>query len=74
MSEHEHENGGDAADAEQATADELSQRNADLRAQLESENAKLEDQLAKSRAAGTDADGLSDEDVRRIEHPAEFAD
>lgn len=70
MGETQHEDGT----ATQPTADELAQRNADLRDELERENAALESQLAESRAAGKDATGLTDEDVRRLEHPEEFAD
>lgn len=83
MSEHEIQHthtgepgapGDGTATEPQATVDELAQRNADLRAQLEEQNATLEKQLAESRAASSGAEGLSDEDVRRIEHPEEFAD
>lgn len=48
------------------------ERNAQLRAQLLEENAKLQDALDKSRASGLDSQGLSDEDVRRLERPDEF--
>lgn len=48
------------------------EENARLRAQLLDENAKLQEALDKSRASGLEAQGLSDEDVRRLEHPDEF--
>lgn len=56
------------------TADELAAHNAELRAQLQAENDKLQAQLAESQAATAAASGHTDEDVRRLEHPEEFAD
>src|SRR4051794_36528139 len=50
----------------------IAQQNAELRAQLIAENERLKDALADSRAAGVAAQGLSDEDVRMIEHPEEY--
>lgn len=65
----------DAAAAQaQAENAELEQRNADLRAELQAENDRLQDALEASRAATRETEGLTDEDVRRIEHPAEFVD
>lgn len=52
----------------------LAEENARLRAQLLEENAKLREALAASRAEGAGyGAGLSDEDVRRLERPEEFA-
>lgn len=52
----------------------LAEENARLRAQLLEENAKLREALAASRAEGSGyGAGLSDEDVRRLERPEEFA-
>lgn len=50
----------------------LAEENARLRAQLISENEKLKTALAESQASGLSAQGLSDEDVRRLEHPEEY--
>lgn len=54
------------------TSDDLQAENARLRGELEDENAQLRDRLAASRAEATKAEGLTDEDVRRIERPDEF--
>lgn len=56
------------------TAGELQAENADLRAQLEAENDQLRERLAASQASNLDAQGFTDEDVRRLERPSEFAD
>lgn len=53
---------------------DLEARHAELRAELQAENEKLEGRLAESRATALEAQGLTDEQVRRIEHPAEFTD
>jgi len=50
----------------------IAQQNAELRAQLIAENERLKAAVADSRAAGVQADGLTDEDVRMIEHPEEY--
>lgn len=50
----------------------IAQQNAELRAQLIAENERLKAALDDSRAAGVAAQGLSDEDVRMIEHPEEY--
>ncbi len=50
----------------------IAAENAALRRQLLDENEKLRAALAESRAAGIAAQGLTDEDVRRLEHPEEF--
>lgn len=55
------------------TIDDLAAQNAALRAQLIAENEKLREALAQSQAAGLSFVGLTDEDVRRLEHPKEFA-
>lgn len=52
----------------------LADENAELRRQLQSENDRLRTQLDESRAANADAEGYTDEDVRRIERPHEYAD
>lgn len=52
----------------------IAQENARLRADLIAENDRLKAALADSQASGLAAQGLSDEDVRRIEHPEEYAD
>lgn len=64
----------DAATRAQVENAALEQRNADLRAELQAENDRLQDALEASRAATRETEGLTDEDVRRIEHPAEFVD
>lgn len=56
------------------SAEELQADNADLRAKLEAENESLRERLAASQAESAEAQGLTDEDVRRIEQPLEFAD
>lgn len=53
---------------------QIAEENARLRAQLLAENEALRAALADSRAAGAGLTGLSDEDVRRIEHPEEYLD
>jgi hypothetical protein len=50
----------------------ISEENARLRGELIAENERLKAALADSRAAGVAAEGLSDEDVRMIEHPEEY--
>lgn len=50
----------------------VAEENARLRAQLIEENERLKAALADSRLAGAALQGLSDEDVRRIEHPEEY--
>lgn len=50
----------------------IAAENAQLRQQLLAENEKLRAALAESQAAGLQAQGLTDEDVRRLEHPEEF--
>lgn len=52
----------------------IAQENARLRADLIAENERLKSALADSRASGLAAQGLSDEDVRRLEHPEEYLD
>lgn len=52
--------------------EEIAQENARLRAQLLSENERLRAALAASQAENAAAQGLTDEDVRRLEHPEEF--
>jgi hypothetical protein len=51
----------------------LAADNARLRAELLAENERLRAALAESQAAGLTFQGLTDEDVRRLEHPEEFA-
>jgi hypothetical protein len=53
-------------------AEAIARENADLRAQLLAENERLRAALAESQASGLVAKGLTDEDVRRLEHPEEF--
>ena len=50
----------------------IAAENARLRQQLLAENEKLRAALAASQEAGLQAQGLTDEDVRRLEHPEEF--
>jgi hypothetical protein len=52
----------------------ITQQNAELRAQLIAENEALKAALADARSAGVTAQGLSDEDVRMLEHPEEFSE
>jgi hypothetical protein len=63
MSEHNVEQ--QAADNAAAAAD-----NENLRAQLAHERGQLEQQLAETRAQASG--GLTDADIRRLEHPEEF--
>lgn len=48
-------------------------RNVELRKQLTDQNAQLEAALTAARGNLLAAAGLSDDDVRRIEHPDEYA-
>lgn len=50
----------------------IAAENAALRSQLLAENERLRAALAESQAANVQAAGLTDEDVRRLEHPEEF--
>ncbi len=61
-------------DAAQAAADNTraQQENENLRAQLAHERADLEKQLSETRDQASG--GLTDDDVRRAEHPEEFSD
>lgn len=52
----------------------ITRQNAELRAQLIAENEALKAALADARASGVTAQGLSDEDVRMLEHPEEFSE
>ena len=52
--------------------DDVAAENARLRAELMAENAKLRTALADSAASALTSVGLTDEDVRRLEHPDEF--
>lgn len=52
----------------------VAEENAQLRAQLIDENERLKALLATSQEAGALAQGLTDEDVRRLEHPEEYID
>lgn len=52
----------------------VAEENAQLRAQLIAENERLKSLLATSQEAGALAQGLTDEDVRRLEHPEEYLD
>jgi hypothetical protein len=52
----------------------ITRQNAELRAQLIAENEALKAALADARSAGVTAQGLSDEDVRMLEHPEEFSE
>lgn len=54
------------------SAEELAADNAQLRSDLAAQNASLKEQLEASRAENPQQ-GLTDEDVRRAEHPEEFA-
>lgn len=54
------------------STDDLQAENARLRGELEQENARLRDRLDASKAEATEAQGLTDEDIRRIEYPNEF--
>jgi hypothetical protein len=56
-----------------AGADELASTNERLRSELAAENARLEGLLEQAKAATAQAAGHTDEDVRRLEHPEEFA-
>lgn len=60
------------AGANAAEVAQLAEQNAQLRAQLAQENATLQAKIAESRAATAGMAGLTDEDVRRLENPAEF--
>ena len=51
---------------------EIAAENAKLRAEVLAENAKLKAALDASQASGLTFQGLTDEDVRRLEHPEEF--
>lgn len=51
----------------------ITEENAKLRADLLAENERLTAALSESRGAGVEAVGLTDEDVRRLEHPDEFS-
>lgn len=59
-------------DATQQDAAALAAHNAELRSQLEQENAQLEAALEATRTAAAGVAGLTDEDIRRLEHPEEF--
>jgi hypothetical protein len=50
----------------------IAEENARLRAELLAENERLRAALADSQAAGLTFQGLTDEDVRKLEHPEEF--
>lgn len=50
----------------------IAQENARLRQQLLSENERLRAALAASQQENAAAKGLTDDDVRRIEHPEEY--
>lgn len=66
----------DQTGAPQATVEDLAAiqaRNVQLRAELIRQNAELEAALAASRSSMLSAAGFTDEDVRRLEHPEEFA-
>jgi uncharacterized membrane protein len=52
--------------------DDAAAENARLRAQLLAENEKLRAALAANAADSLTFQGLTDEDVRRLEHPEEF--
>lgn len=54
------------------TAADLAEQNEALRNQLIEENTRLQEALARSAASGLTAQGLTDEDVRRLESPQEF--
>lgn len=62
---------GQQQEGQQSAAD-LQAENADLRQQLEEENQGLRERLAATRAENP-SEALTDEDIRRIEHPDEFA-
>lgn len=62
--------------APEATVDDLAAeqaKNFELRRQLTEQNAQLESALTAARGNLLAAAGLSDDDVRRIEHPEEYA-
>lgn len=64
------------SDVAQPTVEDLAAiqaRNVELRAQLIQQNAELEAALAASRSNLLSAAGFTDDDVRRLEHPEEFA-
>jgi hypothetical protein len=50
----------------------LAAHNAQLRADLQQQNEALEAAIKQSQAIGLQLAGLTDEDVRRAEHPEEF--
>lgn len=52
----------------------ISEENARLRGELIAENERLKAALADSHASGVAAQGLSDDDVRMIEHPEEYSE
>lgn len=53
-------------------ADALAAENESLRNELAAENANLQQQIAATRQQA--AGGMTDDDVRRVEHPDEFTD
>jgi hypothetical protein len=64
----------EANNPQAASVDELQAQNDQLRASLAAENATLAAKLAESQAASEQATGLTDEDIRRAEHPEEFGE
>lgn len=59
-------------DPNQVDVAAIAAENQALRQQLLEENERLRKAVADSQAAGLQVQGLTDEDVRRLEHPEEF--